>query len=537
MFERFKDASVVNAHPDGIPNLKKGTLYTGAIHIFCGIVGAGVLALPRSLGWLGWVAGPLLIIAFYFMSLTAAWLLADCYEVDGVENGRYHDIVNHIMGKKWAYGVSTFQLLNIVLIDIAYTITAGKAMVTLANTACGWQGIDADACFDKSWAMTVIFGGVQIVSSQVPNLESAWWVSAIGTLTSLFYASVALVLGLKSAHNRLGSVAGIPATPVNKAFSVMSSLGAIGFAYTFSTILVEIQDTLKQPPKASKTMSKAISISVTGAFVFYFLVAVGGYASLGDAVPGYILGGLVGPEWVIFAANFAVLGHMWSAYQIFAHPMFDTLESHIKAFHLRRAKARGDTELPAKVEEMKRASLAAKTAPLDAKATDLDAKAPGAAPAGGEPQLRRLSRVSAMSTAASQGLQRLSQSAAMYRVSTGFVNESVPSNEEHFLLPIWQRILTRTFYVCFTTIIAVVMPFFGSMAGLVGALAFFPLTIFFPIECWRKVYKPRGFFNGLLYSIEAFMFAVCILSTVSSMRNIINSWSTFKIFGATVGLH
>lgn len=53
----------------------------------------------------------------------------------------------------------------------------------------------------------------------------------------------------------------------------------------------------------------------------------------------------------------------------------------------------------------------------------------------------------------------------------------------------------------------------------------------------RKVYKPRGFFNGLLYSIEAFMFAVCILSTVSSMRNIINSWSTFKIFGATVGLH
>ncbi len=51
------------------------------------------------------------------------------------------------------------------------------------------------------------------------------------------------------------------------------------------------------------------------------------------------------------------------------------------------------------------------------------------------------------------------------------------------------------------------------------------------------MYKPRGFFNGLLYSIEAFMFVVCILSTVSSMRNIINSWSTFKIFGATVGLH
>lgn len=87
-------------HSQIFPRLA-GTLYTGAIHIFCGIVGklivlpscacmlcwtqvldlrcpdppagAGVLALPRSLGWLGWVAGPLLIIAFYFMSLTAAW--------------------------------------------------------------------------------------------------------------------------------------------------------------------------------------------------------------------------------------------------------------------------------------------------------------------------------------------------------------------------------------------------------------------------------------------------------------------------------
>uniref|UniRef100_A0A1D1ZRY8 Amino acid transporter transmembrane domain-containing protein n=1 Tax=Auxenochlorella protothecoides TaxID=3075 RepID=A0A1D1ZRY8_AUXPR len=227
---------------------------------------------------------------------------------------------------------------------------------------------------------------------------------------------------------------------------------------------------------------------------------------------------------------------MWSAYQIFAHPMFDTLESHVKAFMLRRAKARGDTELPARVEELKRASMAAKTNTADAKATPMDAKPPGAG-AEGQPQLRRLSRVSAMSTAASQGLQRLSQNAAMYRVSTGFVNETVPSNEEHFLLPIWQRVIIRSCYVVVTTIIAVVMPFFGSMAGLVGALAFFPLTIFFPIECWRRVYKPKGWFNIMLASIEVFMGLVSIAATIASVRNIINSWGSFKIFGSTGGIH
>lgn len=27
------------------------------MHIFCAVVGAGVLALPQSVAWLGWVAG------------------------------------------------------------------------------------------------------------------------------------------------------------------------------------------------------------------------------------------------------------------------------------------------------------------------------------------------------------------------------------------------------------------------------------------------------------------------------------------------
>lgn len=31
--------------------------------------GAGVLALPRSVAWLGWIAGPALLVIFYLISL------------------------------------------------------------------------------------------------------------------------------------------------------------------------------------------------------------------------------------------------------------------------------------------------------------------------------------------------------------------------------------------------------------------------------------------------------------------------------------
>lgn len=88
---------------------------------------------------------------------------------------------------------------------------------------------------------------------------------------------------------------------------MMSALGSIAFAYTFSLVLLEIQDTLRQPPNAVKTMKKAINISVTGAFGFYLTIACTGYASLGDGVPGEVLNGFPdAPNWLMVIANLAV---------------------------------------------------------------------------------------------------------------------------------------------------------------------------------------------------------------------------------------
>ena len=192
--------------------------------------------------------------------------------------------------------------------------------------ACEYSGTDLNSsqCFSPAtggvWKGTLIFGGAQLLVSQVRNLEEAWWVSVLGTLGSLIYSFIALILGMVHAGNGLGSVGGNDgSSSADKAFQVLNALGSIAFAYNFSLILPEIQrfvfdlpyllfvplpnvvcltwthappcpcSTLRQPPSAVRTMSKVSGISITGSYIFYILIAIGGYAALGSNVQPIIL--------------------------------------------------------------------------------------------------------------------------------------------------------------------------------------------------------------------------------------------------------
>ena len=64
----------------------------------------------------------------------------------------------------------------------------------------------------------------------------------------------------RAAGNGGGTLGGIPASPADKAFSVLESLGAISCVYTFTEITLEIADTLRQPPPAAATMRTAINV-------------------------------------------------------------------------------------------------------------------------------------------------------------------------------------------------------------------------------------------------------------------------------------
>lgn len=112
--------------------------------------------------------------------------------------------------------------------------------------------------------------------SQLPNLESAWWASAIGALMSFGYSITAIGLGASEAHNGLGTIYGRPAPSLEKAFGVFNSLGNLGFAYSCAIVLIEVQDTLREPPAAAVSMKKTVpaALSTTFVLVSIFLVAL-----------------------------------------------------------------------------------------------------------------------------------------------------------------------------------------------------------------------------------------------------------------------
>ena len=44
------------------------------------------------------------------------------------------------------------------------------------------------------------------------------------------------------------------------------------------------------------------------------------------------------------------------------------------------------------------------------------------------------------------------------------------------------RLIWRTTFVVFTTLVSMLLPFFNDILGLLGASAFWPLTVYFPIS-------------------------------------------------------
>uniref|UniRef100_A0A1J3J3W9 Amino acid permease 5 n=1 Tax=Noccaea caerulescens TaxID=107243 RepID=A0A1J3J3W9_NOCCA len=450
---------------DGRPK-RTGTVWTASAHIITAVIGSGVLSLAWAVAQIGWVGGPTVMILFSLVTYYTANLLCSCYRsgdsVTGKRNYTYMDAIHSNLGGIKVTLCGIVQYVNLFGTAIGYTIASAISMIAIQRTSCQRMHGDNDPCHVNGNPYMIGFGVVQIIFSQIPDFDQLWWLSVLAAVMSFGYSTIGLGLGIsRVVENKeiKGTITGVTigtVTPTDKVWRTFQSLGNIAFAYAYSMILIEIQDTLKSPPEEEKTMRKATLISVAVTTLFYMLCGCVGYAAFGDSAPGNLLaaGGFRNPYWLLDIANLAIVIHLVGAYQVYCQPLFAFVEKE-----------------------------AAKRYP-----------------------------------------------------ESKFVNKDIkinlfPGSKKPFNLNLF-RLVWRTIFVLTTTLISMLMPFFNDVLGLLGAIGFWPLTVYFPVEMYI-VQKNVPRWSTRWVCLQVLSLACLIVSVAAaagSIVGIITDLKTYKPF-------
>uniref|UniRef100_A0ACD5T6V6 Uncharacterized protein n=1 Tax=Avena sativa TaxID=4498 RepID=A0ACD5T6V6_AVESA len=320
---------------------RTGDVWTAMSHVVTILIGSGILAMAWSFAQLGWIYSPIALFVFCGVTYYSSTLLADCYRypdpVTGVPNKEYIDAVRCYLGPRSVFWCGAIQYANIWATLLGYTITASDSMSAVWRVNCLHHGggISCHNADSSSYIIIFFFGGVQLILSQLPSLDSISLLSHFSVATSVIYSLITLgICSAKWAMHKTshGTRSGATAKSLlDKATNVCLAIGNIAFTYAYADVQIEIQDTLRAPPAENKTMKKASLYGLSLTTVFCMLLGVSGYAAFGNNAGGNILSGNAfhEPYWLIHVANVCVIVHFVGAYQVFAQLIFARLEGYV----------------------------------------------------------------------------------------------------------------------------------------------------------------------------------------------------------------
>ncbi|OEL17634.1 Amino acid permease 3 [Dichanthelium oligosanthes] len=326
---------------DGRPK-RTGTMWTASAHIITAVIRSGVLSLAWAIAQLGWVAGPAVMLLFSFVTYYTSALLADCYrsgdECTGKRNCTYMDAVNANLSGIKVQICGFLQYANIVGVAIGYTIAVSISTVAIKRPNCfPTDDGHGNPLKTSGTPYTIIFAVVGIFMSQIPDFDQISWLPFLAVVMSFTYSTIGLGFGIAQVVINKGviksSLTGISVgmrTQMDKVWRSLQALGDIAFAYSYSVILIEIQDTIRSPPPSeAKVMRRATAVSVAVTTLFFMLCGCMGYAAFGDGAPDNLFtgfGSTYAPFWILDVANVAVVVHLAIAYQVHCQPLFAFVE-------------------------------------------------------------------------------------------------------------------------------------------------------------------------------------------------------------------
>lgn len=81
------------------------------------------------------------------------------------------------------------------------------------------------------------------------------------------------------------------------------------------------------------------------------------------------------------------------------------------------------------------------------------------------------------------------------------------------------KLVFRTAFVVLTTLIAMMLPFFNAVVGLLGSVAFWPLTVYFPVTMYMTRNKiKRG--HNQWFALQALSVAALLVSLLAAIGSV-----------------
>ena len=98
------------------------------------------------------------------------------------------------------------------------------------------------------------------------------------------------------------------------------------------------------------------------------------------------------------------------------------------------------------------------------------------------------------------------------------------------------RLILRTLYMAFCGFMAAMLPFFGDINAVVGAIGFIPLDFVLPMLLYNMTYKPtrKSFTYWINMTIMVVFTCAGLMGAFSSVRKLVLDANKFKLFSSEV---
>ncbi|CAH2038424.1 unnamed protein product [Thlaspi arvense] len=471
------DAAVKIVDDDGREK-RTGTFVTASAHIITAVIGSGVLSLAWALAQLGWVAGTVILVTFAIITYYTSTLLSDCYRspdaVTGTRNYTYMGVVRAYLGGRKVALCGLAQYGNLVGVSIGYTITASISLVAIGKANCYHVKGHNGKCSASNYPYMAGFGMIQIVLSQIPNFHKLSFLSIIAAIMSFSYASIGIGLAIATvASGKVGKTeltGTVVGVDVTASEKIWRSFQAVGnIAFSYAYTIILIE----------------IQVSTDSYNIFRFnkdtlrssppenkVMKKASLIGVSTTTVFYLLCGCIG---------YAAFGNQAPGDFLTDFGFYE----------------------PYWLIDFANACIA-------------------------------LHLIGAYQVYAQPFFQFVEGKCSKCWPENDFINMEYSSK-----IPLvgkcrvnMFRVLWRTIYVILTTIVAMMFPFFNAIVGLIGALAFWPLTVYFPVAMHIAQTKVKKYSRRwlALYLLIVVCFIVSFLAALGSIVGLVASVRKFKPF-------